>query len=180
LQQINTKNKRKTVQISRVHAPSLYEYKSPQTRIALDDTDLKLLRVLQENCQISCRKLGTMLGLSGVIISSRIKVLEEKGFVKGYMVTLDPVKLGYDLTAILYVQVEGGFLDEVESELSRTGNVVGVYETTGDFDVIAIAKLKDRDSLNALIKNLLIVPHVKRTLTSVVLNVVKESFEVVF
>jgi Lrp/AsnC family transcriptional regulator, regulator for asnA, asnC and gidA len=180
LEQTDTKNERKTVQISNVHAPSLYEYKSPQTRIALDDTDLKLLRVLQENCQISCRKLGTMLGLSGVIISSRIKVLEEKGFVKGYMVTLDPVKLGYDLTAILYVQVEGGFLDEVESKLSHTGNVVGVYETTGDFDVIAVAKLKDRDSLNALIKDLLITPHVKRTLTNIALNVVKEDFKLPF
>ena len=113
-------------------------------------------------------------------MASRIKVLEEKGVLRGYMVILDPIKLGYDLTAIIYVQVEGGYLKDVESELSRAGNVIGVYEVTGDFDVIAVAKLKDRESLNALIKNLLITPHVKRTLTNITLNVIKEDFKLPF
>lgn len=119
-----------------------------------------------------------MLGLSGVIIASRIKALEEKGILKGYAAILDPVKLGFDLTAIVYVQTEGGYVDVVESELAKTSNVIGVYEVTGDFDIIAIAKLKDRESLNTLIKNLLITPHVKRTLTNITLNIIKEDFKI--
>jgi len=101
----------------------------------------------------------------------------QKGLLKGYTAILDPAKLGYDLTAIIYVQTEGGYLDDVEAELEKTANVIGVYEVTGDFDVIAVAKLRDRDSLNILIKNLLLTPNVKRTLTNITLNVVKEDFK---
>ncbi len=180
MQQTNTKQPKSAVQITGAPPHSLQEYKRPPVSISLDETDLKILSLLQENCQLSYRKLGTMLGLSGVIIASRIKTLEEKGVLKGYMVSLDPVKLGFDLTAILYIQVEGGRLGEVGAELSHASNVIGVYEVTGDFDIIAVAKLKDRESLNTLIKNLLITPHVKRTMTNITLNVIKEDFKLPF
>lgn len=180
MQQTNTKHPQGTAQITGAHVQSFEEYKRPPAPVTLDNMDLKILNLLQNNCKLSYRKLGTMLGVSGVIVASRIKVLEEKGVLRGYMVILDPIKLGYDLTAIIYVQVEGGYLGDVESELSRAGNVIGVYEVTGDFDVIAVAKLKDRESLNALIKNLLITPHVKRTLTNITLNVIKEDFKLPF
>jgi Lrp/AsnC family leucine-responsive transcriptional regulator len=57
--------------------------------------DIKILGILQDNCQLSYRKLGTMLGVSGVIVASRIKALEEKGILKGYSVILDPMKLDF-------------------------------------------------------------------------------------
>jgi DNA-binding Lrp family transcriptional regulator len=155
---------------------SFRETKTKQTQIRLDHTDIKILSFLEQNCQISNRKLGSKIGLSGVIVASRIRNLEEKGLLKGYRVILDPPKLGYDLTAIIYVQTEGGYLEDAEAELEKTANVICVYEVTGDFDVIAVAKLKDRESLNSLIKNLLLTPHVKRTLTNITLNVVKEDF----
>jgi len=41
-----------------------------------------------------------------------------------------------------------------------------------------IARFRDRTSLNAFIKSLLTIPYVKRTVTNVVLNVVKEDFRV--
>lgn len=180
MQQPNTKNLQDITQMTAASAQSFEEYKRPPAPIRLDKMDLKILGHLQDNCQLSYRKLGAMLGVSGVIVASRIKVLEENGLLKGYTVILDPFKLGFDLTAILYVQVEGGFLEAVEVELSRTSGVIGVYEVTGDFDIIAVVKLKDRACLNTLIKNLLLTPHVKRTLTNITLNVVKEDFKVPF
>ena len=110
--------------------------------------------------------------------SSRIKSLEDKGVVKGYTVVLDPVKLGYDLTAVIFVQTEGGYLKDLENELSQMANVIALYEITGDFDVVAVVKLKDKDSLNSLLKNLLVTPHIKKTMTNVTLNVVKENFKI--
>jgi DNA-binding Lrp family transcriptional regulator len=177
LQQTNTKQLKNTAKITEAPPHSLQEYKPPPSSLTIDGMDLKILSLLQDQCPLSYRKLGAILGVSGVIVSSRVKALEEKGVIKGYTVSLDPVKLGFDLTAILYIQVEGGCLSEVGAKLSQASNVIGVYEVTGDFDIIAVAKLKDRESLNTLIKNLLIMPHVKRTLTNIALNVVKEDFK---
>ena len=110
--------------------------------------------------------------------ASRIKNLEDKGILKGYTAILDPVKLGYDLTAVIFIQTEGGYIKDLENELSQMSNVITIYEITGDFDIVAIVKLKDRDSLNTLIKNLLVTPHIKKTMTNITLNVVKEDFKI--
>ncbi len=144
----------------------------------LDAVDTQILRMLQENCRLSFRKIGDKMAISGVMAASRINKLEDRGLVEGYTVILDPVKLGYDLTAIIFVQTEGGYLKDLENELSQMSNIIGLYEITGDFDVVAIIKLKDRDSLNNLIKKLLVTPHIKKTMTNITLNVMKEDFKV--
>jgi Lrp/AsnC family transcriptional regulator for asnA, asnC and gidA len=144
----------------------------------IDKVDLQILNILQENCHLSLRKLADKLGISGVIVASRIKNLENKGILKGYTLILDPVKLGFDLTAVIFIQTEGGYLKDLENELSQMANVIALYEITGDFDVVAVVKLKDRDGLNSLLKNLLVTPHIKKTMTNVTLNVVKEDFKI--
>ena len=152
--------------------------KKIKQKTELDNTNTQILRILQENCRLSYRKIGEKIGISGVMAASRINNLEDRGVVKGYAVILDPIKLGYDLTAIIFVQTEGGFLKDLENELSQIANVIALYEITGDFDVAAVVKLKDRDSLNSLLKNLLVTPHIKKTMTNVTLNVVKEDFKI--
>ena len=118
------------------------------------------------------------MGFSTIVVSSRIKNLEEKGILRGYTAILDPVKLGFDLTVVIFIQTEGGYLKDLENELSQMTNVIALYEITGDFDVVAVVKLKDRDSLNSLLKNLLVTPHIKKTMTDITLNVVKEDFRI--
>jgi len=118
------------------------------------------------------------MGISGVMAASRIKNLENKRTVKGYTAILDPIKIGYNLTAIIFMQTEGGYLGTFENELSQMANVITLYEITGDFDLVTVVKLKDRDSLNTLIKNLLVTPHIKKTMTNITLNVVKEDLKI--
>ena len=91
---------------------------------------------------------------------------------------LDSGKLGYNLTVIIMIQAEGNFLADVETEISKSANIIAVYDITGDYDAVAIAKFKDRSSLNAFIKNLLSLPHITRTVTHIALNVIKEEYGV--
>lgn len=154
----------------------VYMRKKLSQKTGIDKTDTQILTILQEDSRLSFRKLGGKMGVSGVMASARIKNLEDKGLLKGYTAILDPVKLGYDLTAIIFIQIEGGYLKNLANELSQMANVIAVYEITGDFDIVAVVKLKDRDSLNALIKDLLVTPHIKKTMTNITLNVVKEDF----
>jgi DNA-binding Lrp family transcriptional regulator len=149
-------------------------------KIGLDQTDVNILTTLQENSHQSCRKLAEKIELSSPIASARIKNLEDKGLLKGYTALLDPAKLGYDLTVILFIQTEGSYLKDLSNELSHINNIVTVYEITGEFDLVAVVKLKGRDSLNQLIRGLMVTPHIKKIVTDVALNVVKEDFKVTF
>lgn len=98
--------------------------------------------------------------------------------MKGYTIIVDPIKLGYGLTALILIQSEGQYLSEVEKELAQLDEVICIYDVTGDFDIAVVARFRGRAMLNNFIKGVLKMPHVIRTVTNVVLNVVKEDFRV--
>jgi len=143
-----------------------------------DDTDLKIIELLQEDSRTSFNKIANKLGISAGTAYNRVKSLEDRGVLKGYTVVVDSAKLGYSLTAIILIQAEGKYLLDVEDSIAKMNNVICVYDVTGDYDIAVVARFKDRFGLNAFIKKLLTIPYVKRTVTNVVLNVVKEDFRV--
>ena len=147
----------------------------PDSIERIEDIDLRILSLLQEDCRLSFNKIARKLGISVGTAFNHVKNLEKKGIINGYTLMLDSGKLGYSLTVIIMIQAEGSFLADVENEISKSANTLAVYDITGDYDAVAIAKFKDRASLNAFIKNLLALPHIKRTVTHIALNVVKED-----
>jgi DNA-binding Lrp family transcriptional regulator len=77
------------------------------------------------------------------------------------------------------ITVLKGKLSEVESEISKIPNVCVVYDVTGLSDAIVIAKYKNRKDLSQFTKTLLTLPYVERTNTHVVLETVKENFQLI-
>jgi len=144
----------------------------------VDDVDRKIMRLLQEDARKSFNKIADSLGIAVGTAYNRVKSLEDRGVLKGYTIMLDSAKLGYGLTALILIEAEGRYLPEVEKELAQLDEVICIYDITGDYDVAVVARFKDRSSLNNFIKSALKMPHVTRTVTNVVLNVVKEDFRV--
>ncbi|MCW4009374.1 MAG: Lrp/AsnC family transcriptional regulator [Candidatus Bathyarchaeota archaeon] len=144
----------------------------------IDNVDLQILNVLQEECRLSYNKIAARVQISVGTAYNRVKNLEAKGLLKGCSVLLEPLKLGYPLTAVVFVQAEGGHFASAEQEIAETDGVVAVYDVTGEFDAAVIAKFKDRNGLNAFIKHIAALPYVKRTITNVSLNTVKEDFRI--
>ena len=142
----------------------------------LDELDLRILKALEEDARRSCKNIAESLRVATGTIYNRIKKMTDNGTIKGYVPLIDSAKVGYNLTALILAQVEGEHLVDVEQTLASSNGIMAVYDITGEFDVAIIARFRDRSSLNAFIKSTLRIPHVKRTVTNVVLNVVKEDF----
>jgi Lrp/AsnC family transcriptional regulator, regulator for asnA, asnC and gidA len=140
----------------------------------LDAVDLQIIRALEEDSRVSLRKLAHKLMLTPNILNNRIKSLEKEGIIKGYAPIVEATKMGYALTAIIMIQVEGGHMLEIENEIAKESNVLSVYDITGEFDAVVIAKFRDTASLNGFLKKLLSERFIKRTATLVSLNAVKE------
>jgi Lrp/AsnC family transcriptional regulator, regulator for asnA, asnC and gidA len=141
----------------------------------MEDIDLKIIRALEEDSRVSLHKLANKIGSTISIVQRRIKNLELTGLIEGYSPLIDTTKLGYDVTAIIMLQIESGHLNEVENEIAKDGDVLSVYEITGDFDAVAFTKFKDNSSLNVFLKNLLAIRFIKKTVAMIASNIVKES-----
>ncbi len=139
-----------------------------------ENLDEKLVNELLGDGRASLRSLAEDLDVSVTTVSNHLSDLEDAGIIQGYTPKVDYDALGYDVTAILQLKVEGSSLVEVTDTLSEHDQMVSVYETTGDHDIIAIGKFLDTDDMNKTIKNLLTDPEIKESNTSVVLNPAKE------
>lgn len=145
---------------------------------ALDELDIGILKTLQEDARQSSREIARKLKVATGTVHNRIKKLTENGIIKGYTAMIEPTKVGFDITVLTLMQIEAGYLVDVENEVAKIPNVCAVYDITGEFDAAFIARFKNRPALNSFIKDVLKIPHVRRTVTNVVLNVVKEDYRV--
>ena len=140
-----------------------------------ENLDEKLINALLDDGRASLRSLAEKLDVSVTTVSNHLSDLEERGVIKGYTPKVDYDELGYDVTAVIQLKVEGSALPEITDRLKGHEQMVSVYEVTGDHDVIAIGKFRDTDAMNDQIKELLVDPDIKESNTSVVLNTVVEN-----
>ncbi len=141
----------------------------------LDELDVAILRRLNQDARKSFRDIARELRVSISTISNRVKRLEQEGIIVGYIPVLDEKKLGYDVLAVIGIRISKGKLLEVQRKIGREDKVVDVYDVTGEYDSVIIARFKNTKELDAFIKRLVAMENVERTYTQVVLNVVKQE-----
>ena len=141
----------------------------------LDETDRRILSVLQRDARTSMRKISEEVGVSLGTVSNRVRKLEGAGVIRGYTVLLDPEKIGWDLNVVIGLRIQKGRLIEIQEKIAKDPRVYGVYDVTGDFDSMVVARARDRSDLDDLSKNVMSVDGVERSVTHLVLNTVKES-----
>jgi len=84
-------------------------------------------------------------------------------------------ELGYEIVAIIELTISKGKMLEVERDISHQPNIFGVYDITGTYDALIIAKFKTKEELSQLVKKINGYEYVVRTNTHLVLNIIKED-----
>lgn len=142
----------------------------------VDDVDVKLVKLLAQDSRLSIRMLARELGLAPSTIHSRLRKLMETGLIKRFTVAPDYEKLGFSLTALILLQVEGEKILDVGEYIARDPRVMQVYDITGDYDLAVVAKFRNIDELDSFIKTVNRMKFVKRSVTSLSLRTIKEDF----
>jgi len=140
-----------------------------------ENLDARLVNALMGDGRASLREIGEQLDVSVTTVSNHLSTLEEDGVIQGFTPRIDYGALGYDVTAIIQLKIEGDALPEITDRLAEYDGMISVYEVTGDYDVIAVGKFEDTDGMNDQIKSLLTDPDIRESNTSVVLNAVVEN-----
>jgi len=143
--------------------------------VKIDEIDVKILKELQDDARNSLKEIAEKVGVAEGTVYNRINKMKSMGIIKKFIPVLDYSMLGYDITAVIGISAEGGHLVEIEKEIAKEKNVTAVYDVTGEYDILVVAKFENRDKLNEFVKRLLGMKSVKKTYTMLVLNVVKEA-----
>lgn len=141
----------------------------------IDETDKKIINALVKDSRSSYRDIAKKVGVSFVTVLKRMQKLESEKIIKSYSAEIDYEKLGYDLSVIIKMRVSQGKSREVGKKLAQEKNVSAMYNVTGDFDDIIIAKFKGRKDMDSFLKTLQSYEYIERTETSMVLNTLDEK-----
>ncbi|WP_129115889.1 HTH-type transcriptional regulator Lrp [Halegenticoccus tardaugens] len=147
--------------------------------MAYENLDTDLVNSLMKDGRASLRSLAEELDVSVTTVSNHLRDLEESGVIEGYTPIVNYDTLGYDVTAVLQLKVEGSALPDVTERLQDHTQMISIYEVTGKSDIIGIGKFHSTDDMNTLIKQLLADADIIESSTAVVLNapVENEQFE---
>lgn len=141
----------------------------------LDSLDKQILNTLISNSRLSYRQIAKLLKKSVATVMHRVNRLKKEKIIKNFTTFIDYDKLDYDIHVIITIRVAKGKLFQVEKKIATHPNVYAVYDTTGHFDAIVIARFKNRRSMDNFLKKIQTYEFVERTETRLVLNTIKEE-----
>ncbi|HUW91213.1 MAG TPA: Lrp/AsnC family transcriptional regulator [Candidatus Nanopelagicaceae bacterium] len=141
----------------------------------LDEIDEEIIKILQENAKTSYRVIQDKLNISIGTIHNRISKLEENKIIEGYTLKLNNEKLGYKLTFLIRINIDGKHTPEILDQISRKPEVCSVFHTTGEQSAALICRFKEAQDVHNFIRELNEKEFVTKTNSNMVLKEYKNS-----
>ena len=143
----------------------------------LDSTDLRILKALQDDSNISNIDLAKKINLSASPTLARVKHLEAEKVISRYVALVDPPTLGLKMNVFIQVSLEkqeSAALARFEQAVSHFEEVMEVYLMTGDEDYLLRIVVPDIQALERFIlDHLTKIPGIKNIRSSFALKQVK-------
>lgn len=149
-------------------------------QLSLDPTDIKLLRLLQEDARLTTKQLAAKVNLSTTPVFERLKRLERDGYIKKYVAILDAEKLNLGFEVFCSVKLKQMSRDVAHAFVAVIKDIPQVtecYNISGEFDYLLKIHAPDMKYYNEFIINVLgTVDSIGSIQSSFVMNEIKHSY----
>jgi len=126
----------------------------------LDQKDFQILKLLQEDANITNKEIAEETGLTITPVYERVKKLIAFGIIKNKVFLLDRKKLGLNLIVLISVSLKEHMKENVNhfmKEVVKHKEVVECFHLTGTFDFQLKVYVSDMDEYQKFILNKLSV-----------------------
>jgi Lrp/AsnC family leucine-responsive transcriptional regulator len=143
----------------------------------LDSTDRAILELLQANARISNADIARQLDMAPSAILDRIRKLEQRGVIQGYLTRIDAAAVGLGLTAFILVRTEERVgSGTIGKELARIPEVQELHHVAGEDCYLVKVRVQDTEGLSRLLRERFgRLKGVRNTRSTIVLSTVKET-----
>lgn len=141
----------------------------------LDSIDRELIKILQDNADLTYTEIGKLLNLSPSTVYMRIRRLKDKGLIRRIIAEVDPAKLGYRLKAIIFIDMDVKKYSKVVDMIKELPQVKVIYDVTGEWALVLEVLVRDHKELSDLLDRIGGIDGVYSTSTMVVLRTIKED-----
>ena len=124
----------------------------------LDETDRKILRILQHNSDLTVKELAAKLHLSTSPTFERQKRLERDGYIERYMAVVNPHKVGNGIMVLCNIRLKQHSQELIQEFMNVVQNLEEItecYNTSGDYDFLIKVYAHDMKSYQQFMLNTL-------------------------
>ena len=137
----------------------------------IDETDARILEILQRDGRESYAEVGQAVGMSGPSVHERVKKLETRGVIRGYSALVDPTLLGYGVLAFIFIkQVPGTIATDMTGDFVGIDEIEECHHLAGEADYLLKVRATDTRHLEHVLHAIQPVSHVFTTQTQVVFS----------
>ncbi len=145
----------------------------------MDETDKRLLRLLQRDGRMTNVELARQANLSQAAAFERVKRLQRDGIIEGYTVKLNPAKLDRNLLIFVEITLDRTsqtIFEEFAAAVRRTPDILECHMLAGGFDYLLKARVSDMAAYRTFLGETLVgLPGVRQTHTYTVMEEVKHA-----
>jgi Lrp/AsnC family transcriptional regulator for asnA, asnC and gidA len=137
----------------------------------IDETDEKIIRILQADSRKAFVEIANQIGLSESAVRRRVKNLVDGGSIKRFTLELGASD---KTSAITLISVSSSAdTSAVSGKLMKLGGVEVVYEITGQYDIAAIIAAPAIVEINKCIDDIRKIEGVSDTNTVIILKTIR-------
>ena len=119
----------------------------------LDETDRKILRILQCNSDLTVKELAAKLHLSTSPTFERQKRLERDGYIERYMAVVNPHKVGNGIMVLCNIRLKQHSQELIQEFMNVVQNLEEItecYNTSGDYDFLIKVYARVHEKLSTI------------------------------
>ena len=152
----------------------------PYNYSEMDAIDKKILMLLQQDAKQNTKEIAEKVGLSVSPTFERIKKLEQKQYIKGYVALLDSSKIGKSISVYCQVTLavhSRELIDEFKQQILALSEVNGCFHVSGNYDFLLKVAVNDMNEYQKfIIEKLSVIKGISNVQSSFVMEEIKNDF----
>jgi Lrp/AsnC family transcriptional regulator, leucine-responsive regulatory protein len=146
----------------------------------MDAIDRGILEILQRDARATQQEIARRVKLSQPSVADRIRKLEARGVITGYVARVDAAKLGMDITAFIGVGISHPkYFEAFGKKVLAMPEILECHRVAGSDSYLLKIRTENTRSLDRLlVEQLRTFPGVYRTETTLVLSSIKEDLAI--
>ncbi|MEM1326247.1 MAG: Lrp/AsnC family transcriptional regulator [Bacteroidota bacterium] len=147
--------------------------------VKLDDTDRKILELLQKDARLTIKEMAAQLQLSSTPVFERIKKLEKAGIIDKYVALVNADLLGRKVNAFVHVSLkkhDNKSVKAFEQTINEFSEIMECHHVSGNHDFLLKVLVRDMEHYHQFLRHQLsVLPNIGKTETLFSLSVRKST-----
>jgi DNA-binding Lrp family transcriptional regulator len=138
--------------------------------LPIDRLDARLIAALRSFPRVGLLEIARQLGVARGTVQARLAKLEARGVITGHGPEVDPVAMGYTISAFILIELAQGELTEAVGVMESIPELLEADAISGPQDLICRVVARDTEHLQEIVNRLTATPAIRRCTSYIVLT----------